>query len=74
MALNAGVALAHDNGPFPANTGPGDVKAPVGSALGFVPGIPADAQEHPGLRNMSPQVVIALGNNPNCPLHWMGHP
>ncbi len=73
MVLNVGVAFAHDNNAFPATNGPGDVKAPVGSAIGPFP--PNPAATHPGAIHMSDNVgEFAIAHNPNCPLHWIAHP
>ncbi len=79
MALNVGAAFAdHPGEPFvdanafgghhhlAAAQTPGS--APVGTALGFVPGGP---QTHPGLINMSDSAVAGIAHNPNCPLHYL---
>ena len=47
-----------------ALTTPGS--APVGTALGC-----PNPGTHPGCVNMSPQVVIAITHNPNCPRHYL---
>jgi hypothetical protein len=87
MVLNAGVASAdHPGPPFEdANTisidAPGPISAeaagttpgniPVGTALGFQPGVPPAEQNHPGLQH-SQGFVPNLARNPNCPLHYQG--
>lgn len=50
-----------------AATTPGSI--PVGTALGFVPGLPPEDQAHPGLQH-SQGFVPNLSHNPNCPLHY----
>ena len=52
-----------------AETTPGSI--PVGTALGFVPGLAPELQDHPGLQN-SQGFVPNLARNPNCPLHYQG--
>jgi hypothetical protein len=79
MALNVGVALAHDAPPFAEaeliadGSGPKSAQAaattpgaiPVGTALGFSPGGP---NTHPGLVHSNG--FENLSRNPNCPLHY----
>ncbi len=51
-----------------AGTTPGNI--PVGTALGFVPGLPPEDQEHPGLVHGGVNGFQNLSHNPNCPLHY----
>ena len=84
MVFNVGVASADHPGPpfvdantiadgsgptsgVAAATTPGNI--PVGTALGFVPGLPPEDQDHPGLQH-SQGFVPNLSRNPNCPLHY----
>jgi 2-keto-3-deoxy-galactonokinase len=63
-------AIADGTGPtsgVAAATTPGSI--PVGTALGFVPGLPPEEQDHPGLQH-SQGFVPNLSRNPNCPLHY----
>jgi hypothetical protein len=87
MVFNVGVASADHPGPpfvdaneisndMPGPTS-GDAAAetpgniPVGTALGFQPGVDPEFQDHKGLQN-SQGFVPNLARNPNCPLHYQG--
>ena len=87
MVVNMGAASAdHPGPPFEdantiSNDLPGPISAeaalttpgsiPVGTALGFQPGVLPEDQDHPGLQN-SQGFVPNLARNPNCPLHYQG--
>jgi hypothetical protein len=64
-------SIADGTGPtsgVAAATTPGSI--PVGTALGFVPGLPPEDQEHPGLVHGGVNGFQNLSHNPNCPLHY----
>lgn len=72
MALNVGVAFAHDGGaPFPpigshlVSPGPGGPGAPGAiNGFGFEFGVGQD---------LTNPAVIGITHNPNCPLHAATH-
>ncbi len=62
MALNVGVAFAHDAPPFEGVTA-GTAKRPVGDAI--------DKGHGKFLGFDNGNALVAIANNPNCPLHYL---
>ncbi|MCL1600969.1 MAG: hypothetical protein M3112_05475 [Actinomycetia bacterium] len=69
MALNVGAASAdhgdNPNSPFGATAAEAPSPSPVGKHIA-----PENAPGHIAFHKQPAQVVTALGNNPNCPLHY----